>query len=107
MYLRTSRCLTWCATWHSDMRRRQTRKRNLRRARMRSAWPMSSEKAGEYTVVQGRARAFCERYERKPELQHQTHFCPGCGHGIVHKLLARAIDELGIQDKTILVGPVG
>lgn len=68
---------------------------------------MSSEQAGEYTVVQGRARAFCERYERKPELQHQTHFCPGCGHGIVHKLLARAIDELGIQDKTILVGPVG
>ena len=68
---------------------------------------MSSELVGEYTVVQGRAKAFYERYERKPELQHQTHFCPGCGHGIVHKLLAKAIDELGIQDKTILVGPVG
>ena len=68
---------------------------------------MSNEQVSEYTVVQGRAKAFYERYERKPELQHQTHFCPGCGHGIVHKLLARAIDELGIQDKTILVGPVG
>ena len=68
---------------------------------------MSSELVQEYTVVQGRAKSFYERYERKPELQHQTHFCPGCGHGVVHKMLARAIDELGIQDKTILVGPVG
>lgn len=68
---------------------------------------MSSELVGEYTVVQGRASAFYQRYERKPELQHQTHFCPGCGHGIVHKQLARAIDELGIQDRTILIGPVG
>ncbi len=68
---------------------------------------MSSEQVSEYTVVHGRAKSFYERYDRKPELQHQTHFCPGCGHGIVHKLLARAIDELGIQDKTILVGPVG
>ncbi len=68
---------------------------------------MSSETVQDYTIVQGRAKSFYERYERKPELQHQTHFCPGCGHGIVHKMLARAIDELGIQDKTILVGPVG
>ena len=68
---------------------------------------MSSELVQDYTVVQGRAKSFYERYERKPELQHQTHFCPGCGHGVVHKMLARAIDELGIQDNTILVGPVG
>ena len=47
------------------------------------------------------------RYERKDELQHQTHYCPGCGHGIIHKMLARAIDELGIQDRTILISPVG
>jgi 2-oxoisovalerate ferredoxin oxidoreductase beta subunit len=68
---------------------------------------MSNELVSEYTVVHGRANSFYECYERKPELQHQTHFCPGCGHGIAHKLLARAIDDLGIQDKTILVGPVG
>jgi 2-oxoisovalerate ferredoxin oxidoreductase beta subunit len=43
----------------------------------------------------------------RPELQHQTHYCPGCGHGIVHKLLAQAIDELGVQDRTMLVSPVG
>jgi len=68
---------------------------------------MSSEFVSEYEIVHAKPRAFYERYERKEELQHQTHFCPGCGHGNVHKMLARAIDELGIQDKTILVGPVG
>ena len=68
---------------------------------------MSSETILEYEVAQGRARAFYPRFERKDELQHQTHYCPGCGHGIVHKMLARAIDELKIQDRTILVGPVG
>jgi hypothetical protein len=61
----------------------------------------------EYEVSHGKAKAFYERYERKDELQHQTHFCPGCGHGQTHKMLAKAIDELGIQDRTILVGPVG
>jgi 2-oxoisovalerate ferredoxin oxidoreductase beta subunit len=68
---------------------------------------MSSELVQDYTVVHERAKSFYKLYERKPELQHQTHYCPGCGHGVVHKMLARAIDELGIQDKTILVGPVG
>jgi len=69
--------------------------------------PELSEAVPEYTVAHAKAKAFYETYERKEELQHQTHFCPGCGHGIVHKMLARAIDELGIQDRTILVGPVG
>jgi 2-oxoisovalerate ferredoxin oxidoreductase beta subunit len=68
---------------------------------------MSSELVSEYTVVHAKPKAFYERYERKDELQHQTHFCPGCGHGTIHKMLARAIDDLGIQDKTILIGPVG
>jgi 2-oxoisovalerate ferredoxin oxidoreductase beta subunit len=61
----------------------------------------------EYTVVHAKPKAFYERYERKEDLQHQTHYCPGCGHGMVHKMLARAIDELGIQDRTILIAPVG
>jgi 2-oxoisovalerate ferredoxin oxidoreductase beta subunit len=61
----------------------------------------------EYTVAHGRASSLYTRFERKSELQHQTHFCPGCGHGIAHKMVARAIDELGIQDRTVMVGPVG
>jgi 2-oxoglutarate ferredoxin oxidoreductase subunit beta len=36
-----------------------------------------------------------------------THYCPGCGHGITHKILCEVIDELGIQDKTIGIAPVG
>jgi 2-oxoglutarate/2-oxoacid ferredoxin oxidoreductase subunit beta len=36
-----------------------------------------------------------------------THYCPGCTHGIAHRLLAEAIEELGIQDRVVLVAPVG
>lgn len=36
-----------------------------------------------------------------------THYCPGCGHGIAHRLIAEAIDELGIQGRTIGIAPVG
>lgn len=35
------------------------------------------------------------------------HYCPGCSHGVVHKLIAEVIEELGIQDKAIGVAPVG
>ena len=35
------------------------------------------------------------------------HYCPGCTHGIIHRLVAEAIDELGIDGKTIGVAPVG
>ena len=36
-----------------------------------------------------------------------THYCPGCTHGIVHRLVAEAIDELGIEGKTVGIAPVG
>jgi 2-oxoglutarate ferredoxin oxidoreductase subunit beta len=36
-----------------------------------------------------------------------THYCPGCTHGIVHRLVAEAIDELGIMDRTVGIAPVG
>ncbi len=68
---------------------------------------MSDELISEFEVAHGKAKVFFDTYERKVELQHQTHYCPGCGHGSVYKLLAKAIDELGIQDRTILVNPVG
>jgi 2-oxoisovalerate ferredoxin oxidoreductase beta subunit len=68
---------------------------------------MSNGTEAEYEVAHGRPQAFYENFDRKGELQHQTHYCPGCGHGIVHKMLAQAIDELGIQNRTILISPVG
>ena len=36
-----------------------------------------------------------------------THYCPGCGHGVVHRLLAELIDELGIREEVIGIAPVG
>lgn len=36
-----------------------------------------------------------------------THYCPGCGHGLVHKLLAEVIDALDIRDRIVGVAPVG
>jgi 2-oxoglutarate/2-oxoacid ferredoxin oxidoreductase subunit beta len=36
-----------------------------------------------------------------------TFYCPGCGHGIVHRILAELIDELGIRETTVGVAPVG
>src|SRR5512134_2748204 len=38
---------------------------------------------------------------------NRMHYCPGCGHGVVHKLLMEVIDEMGIQEKTVGVAPVG
>lgn len=37
----------------------------------------------------------------------ETHYCPGCGHGIVHRVITRLIDEMGLRDKVIGVAPVG
>ncbi len=39
--------------------------------------------------------------------EKDTHYCPGCTHGIVHRLIAEVLDELGVREKTIGVAPVG
>ena len=39
--------------------------------------------------------------------ENPMHYCPGCSHGVVHKLIAEVIEEMDIQDKTIGVAPVG
>ena len=63
--------------------------------------------ASTYAPIHERPQSLYDVFERKGELQSQTHYCPGCGHGIVTKLLAHALDELGVQDRTVLVSPVG
>ncbi|MHB8301366.1 MAG: 2-oxoacid:acceptor oxidoreductase family protein [Acidobacteriaceae bacterium] len=60
-----------------------------------------------YTVTHERSKAFYPLFERKSEMRQQTHYCPGCGHGTVHKMVADAIETLGIQDRTVLISPVG
>ncbi|NWF99402.1 MAG: 2-oxoglutarate oxidoreductase [Thermoanaerobaculaceae bacterium] len=36
-----------------------------------------------------------------------THYCPGCTHGIIHRLVAEVIDELGVRERTVGIAPVG
>ena len=45
----------------------------------------------------------------KPKLMNDTqmHYCPGCSHGVVHKLIAEVLDEMQIEEKTIGICPVG
>jgi len=68
---------------------------------------MGAEKNPELEIIHEKSPAFYDVYERKSELKHQTHYCPGCGHGIVHKLIAETITDLGLQDRTVVVSPVG
>jgi 2-oxoisovalerate ferredoxin oxidoreductase beta subunit len=63
--------------------------------------------ANGYEVTHSKSPVFYDTFERKGELKQQTHYCPGCGHGVAHKLIAEAIEELGLQDRTIFVSPVG
>ncbi len=45
----------------------------------------------------------------KPELLEEVHmhYCPGCSHGVIHKLLAEVIQEMGLTEKTVGISPVG
>jgi 2-oxoisovalerate ferredoxin oxidoreductase beta subunit len=60
-----------------------------------------------YAKAFQRPRSFYGQFERKPGDHLTTHYCPGCGHGNIHKFIAEAIDDLGAQDRTIFVSPVG
>ena len=57
------------------------------------------------TIQSEKQTTVYERPESMYEIAH--HYCAGCGHGIVHKLLGELMDELAIQEKTILIAPVG
>ncbi|MDD5431644.1 MAG: thiamine pyrophosphate-dependent enzyme [Candidatus Omnitrophica bacterium] len=50
-----------------------------------------------------------EKIYRRPESLYDTstHYCPGCGHSTVHKIIAEVVDELGIRKKVIGIAPVG
>jgi len=54
-----------------------------------------------------RPASFYPSFERKSGDHTVTHYCPGCGHGNLHKYIAEAVDDLGIADRTIFVNPVG
>jgi 2-oxoglutarate ferredoxin oxidoreductase subunit beta len=52
--------------------------------------------------------AYKKVFGRPESLKDQpTHYCPGCGHSIAHRLVAECLDEMGLREKTIGVPPVG
>ena len=56
----------------------------------------------------GRSKVFFDTFNRRPgPIKKNMHYCPGCGHGILHKLIAEAIEHYGIQENTTLIAPVG
>ena len=55
-----------------------------------------------------RPAGFFPKFERRPgPNKTNMHYCPGCGHGILHKLIAEAIADMGIKDRAVIVCPVG
>ena len=48
-----------------------------------------------------------ETFDRGGAPTRSTHYCAGCGHGILHKLITEALVEMGIQDRVIMVNPIG
>jgi 2-oxoisovalerate ferredoxin oxidoreductase beta subunit len=59
-------------------------------------------------AVKEKAKSILDQYKYKPGADKEsTHYCPGCGHGNVHKMIGEAIDELGVAERTVLMSPVG
>ena len=59
-------------------------------------------------TVLRKPKGFIDVYKHKPGAeQDRTHYCPGCGHGILHKLIAEALEDFDVVDKSIVISPVG
>ncbi|OGV50134.1 MAG: hypothetical protein A2017_03510 [Lentisphaerae bacterium GWF2_44_16] len=55
-----------------------------------------------------RPGGFFDVFDRRPGIfKKNMHYCSGCGHGILHKLIAEAISDMEIQDNTVILSPVG
>ena len=60
------------------------------------------------TIKYGKPKGFFDVFERRPgSIKKNMHYCPGCGHGILHKLIAEALADLKMQNNTVFVCPVG
>jgi 2-oxoisovalerate ferredoxin oxidoreductase beta subunit len=56
----------------------------------------------------GKPESLYDTYERKGgSAPTATHYCPGCGHGVIHKLIAEAIDDMGLRERAVVISPVG
>lgn len=60
------------------------------------------------TKILRKSKSFYDKYERNPSADKKMpHYCPGCGHGNVHKIIAEALDDFEVTDKSVLISPVG
>ena len=58
--------------------------------------------------VIAKPEALYDEFERKPgNDKKSTHYCPGCGHGSIHKFIAEALDDMGVRERTVFISPVG
>ena len=54
-----------------------------------------------------KAKSLNDSFPRKGNDIYNTHYCAGCGHGILHKLITEVMDELEVQDRCVMISPVG
>jgi 2-oxoisovalerate ferredoxin oxidoreductase beta subunit len=60
------------------------------------------------TNILSKPTTFYDEFFRNPSVDKKIpHYCPGCGHGNIHKMIAEALMDFGIADRTILISPVG
>ncbi|MDO9547830.1 MAG: thiamine pyrophosphate-dependent enzyme, partial [Candidatus Marinimicrobia bacterium] len=60
------------------------------------------------STILKKSSSFFDVYERRPGSDKlTTTYCPGCGHGVLHKLIAEALEDFGVREKTIFISPVG
>ena len=58
-------------------------------------------------MVQKKTTGMYASFVRSGQETRATHYCAGCGHGIINKLVAEALEEMGLQDRTVIVNPIG
>jgi 2-oxoisovalerate ferredoxin oxidoreductase beta subunit len=59
-------------------------------------------------TILSKSAAFYDDFERSANTDKKTtHYCPGCGHGNVHKIMAEALQDFGVTDRSVLISPVG
>ena len=54
-----------------------------------------------------KAVGYYPSFDRSGAPTRDSHYCPGCGHGLLHKLICEALVDLGLQDRTIIINPIG
>jgi len=60
-----------------------------------------------FKKIYGRPMAWLDEFPLKDTEKTSMHYCPGCGHGIIHRILGTVIDDLGIREDIVMVNSVG